>query len=84
MTKIATANNLANLFNKALPQKVFERHLDSVVIMSCECKWQFVGIVPSNYSCILETLTFYMDISFYISLCMCHKMIIIILKYHSR
>ena len=42
VTKIATANNLADLFTKALPQKVFERHLDSlglnVVIISCECK----------------------------------------------
>ena len=43
-----------------------------------------VGIVPSNYYCMLETLTFYMDINFYILLCMCHEMIDIILKYHSR
>ena len=43
-----------------------------------------VGIVPSNYYCMFETMTFYIDISFYISLCMCHEMIVIILKYHSR
>ena len=43
-----------------------------------------VGIVPSNYYCMLETLTFYIDIVFSISLCMCHEMIIIILKYHGR
>ena len=42
------------------------------------------GIVPSNYYCTLETLTFYMDICFYISLCICHEMIVIFLKYHSR
>ena len=47
-------------------------------------KQESVGIVPSNYCCMLETLTFYMDINFYIFLCMCHKMIVIILKYHSR
>ena len=35
-----------------------------------------VGIVPSNYYCVLETLTFYTDISFYISLCMCYEMIV--------
>ena len=43
-----------------------------------------VGVVPSNYYCVLETLTFYMDVSFYISLCMCHEMMVIILKYQSR
>ena len=30
VTKIATTDNLANLFTKALPQKAFERHLDSL------------------------------------------------------
>ena len=30
MTKIATADNLADSFTKALPQKVFERYLDSL------------------------------------------------------
>ena len=30
VTKIATADNLADPFTKALPQKVFERHLDSL------------------------------------------------------
>ena len=30
MTKITTADNLADLFTKALPQKAFERHLDSL------------------------------------------------------
>ena len=29
-------------------------------------KEQAVGIVPSNYYCMLETLAFYMNISFYI------------------
>ena len=32
VTKIATADNLADPFTKALPQKVFERHLDSLVL----------------------------------------------------
>ena len=35
-----------------------------------------VGIVPSNYYCMLKTLTVFMNISFYISLCMCHEMIV--------
>ena len=39
-----------------------------------------VGIVPSNYYYMLETLTFYMDISFYISLDMCHEMIVLSLS----
>ena len=30
MTKIATVDNLADSFTKALPQKAFERHLDSL------------------------------------------------------
>ena len=30
LTKIVTASNLVGLFTKALPQKVFERHLDSL------------------------------------------------------
>ena len=30
VTKIATVDNLADLFTIALPQKVFERHLDSL------------------------------------------------------
>ena len=30
VTKIATADNLADPFTKALPQKAFERHLDSL------------------------------------------------------
>ena len=30
VTKIATADNLADPFTKALPRKVFERHLDSL------------------------------------------------------
>ena len=30
VTKIATVDNLANPFTKALPQKVFECHLDSL------------------------------------------------------
>ena len=30
VTKIATTDNLANPFTKALPQKVFDRHLDSL------------------------------------------------------
>ena len=34
MNKIATADNLADLFTKALPQRVFERHLDSLGLRS--------------------------------------------------
>ena len=30
VTKIATTDNLADPFTKALPQKVFEHHLDSL------------------------------------------------------
>ena len=30
VTKIATADNLTDPFTKALPQKVFERHVDSL------------------------------------------------------
>ena len=30
MTKIATADNLADPFTKALPQKAFEHHLESL------------------------------------------------------
>ena len=30
VTKIATADNLTDPFTKALPQKVFKRHLDSL------------------------------------------------------
>ena len=30
VTKIATADNLADLFTKTLPQKAFEHHLDSL------------------------------------------------------
>ena len=59
ITKIVTIDNLADPFTKALPQKVFDRHLDSlglsVVLMGYECKWEFVGIVPSNHYCMLKT-----------------------------
>ena len=36
----------------------------------------YVRIVPSNYYCMLKKLTIFMDISFYISLCMCHEIIV--------
>ena len=88
VTKIATTKNLTDLFTKAFPQKIFERDLDS---LSLRCssnelwvKWEFVGIVPSNYYYMVKTLTFYIDINFYILLYMCHEMIVIIFKYHSR
>ena len=32
VTQIASANNLADPFTKALPSKVFERHMDSLGI----------------------------------------------------
>ena len=35
-----------------------------------KCIADSIGIVPSNYYCMLETLIAYIDISFYISLCM--------------
>ena len=38
VTKIAIANNLANPFTKALPQKVFDRHLDSLGLR-CNIDW---------------------------------------------
>ena len=80
MNKIATTDNLTDPFTKALPQKAVKRHLDSLGLRcSYNELWVQVGVC---WDCALKPLLYawdidiYMDISFYISLCMCHEMIV--------
>ena len=49
ITKIASANNVADPLTKALSQKVFEKHLEAMGLNTCmidfECKWKIVRII---------------------------------------
>ena len=77
VTKIATADNLANLFTKALPQKVFERYLGSLGLRcSSNELWVQVGVC---WDYALKLLLYVWDIdSIY------GYQVLQILKYHSR
>ena len=58
--KIATIDNLADPFTKVLPQKVFERHLDSLGL-KCNSNelWVQVGVC---WGCALKLLFYAWDI----------------------